>query len=620
MVAKLREKPGGDRIPVTMGDFADVPVEGVFSLVFVAFNTLFALATQEDQVRCFANAAAHLAEGGVFLIEAFVPDLARFDRNQRFQTNSVSPTEVNLDASRHDPLEQRIDSVHVVLTEAGTRLYPVNLRYAFPSRARPDGAPRGARARGSVGRLAPRGVHAPEPAPRLGVRPVNGPVRVACVQAEPVDPRPRGDARQARRADRRGEGERRAARRLPGDVHPGVPELGVGEVPRRLGRPAREGRVRAARPRVGRGAGAGCRPPRRDRARARGLARHRRERARPLPLEHALQRAPLPRARRQPGAPPPQARPDEPRAADLGPGRRRRPARHPDRDRPDRRADLLGELHAARPLRAVRVRGRDLHRLDRRRRRRVAGDARPHRAGVARVRRRAVPLPARLVVPRGLPAARGDRRNSTCSAAAARRSSRRTAPTSPARSTTRRASSTPTSSPRGSTRSASASTRPATTTGRTCSSCASPHGAGNPGRRRERPPLAVAEHRAGRRSSTLVRRWAEATGAHALVVFDGDPPEAGEHADGEGRRHEEGERRRPDRPRRREARPAGPALPARHLGPRPARAGPASTAEDLVGGGTFVRTLRAAVAHQRSQCTIESSGARTAGLKSVPSV
>ena len=99
MVAKLREKPRGDSIPVTMGDFADVPVEGVFSLVFIAFNTLFALTTQEDQVRCFANAAAHLADGGVFLVEVFVPDLARFDRNQRFQTNSVSPTEVNLDAS-----------------------------------------------------------------------------------------------------------------------------------------------------------------------------------------------------------------------------------------------------------------------------------------------------------------------------------------------------------------------------------------------------------------------------------------------------------------------------------------------------------------------------------------
>src|SRR5262245_4385660 len=57
MVAKLREKPGGERIPVTMGDFADVPVDGSYRLIYLAFNTLFALLTQEDQLRCFANAA-----------------------------------------------------------------------------------------------------------------------------------------------------------------------------------------------------------------------------------------------------------------------------------------------------------------------------------------------------------------------------------------------------------------------------------------------------------------------------------------------------------------------------------------------------------------------------------
>jgi ubiquinone/menaquinone biosynthesis C-methylase UbiE len=133
MVAKLREKPGGDRISVTMGDFADVGVDGSYRLIYVAFNTLFALLTQEDQLRCFTNAAKHLSDEGVFLIEVFFPDLARFDRNQRFQTNSISPTEVNLDASRHDALAQRVDSVHVVITEEGTKLYPVNLRYAFPS-------------------------------------------------------------------------------------------------------------------------------------------------------------------------------------------------------------------------------------------------------------------------------------------------------------------------------------------------------------------------------------------------------------------------------------------------------------------------------------------------------
>ena len=78
MVAKLRVKPGGDRIPVTMGDFADAAVEGSYRLIFVCFNTFYALLTQEDQVRCFANVAGHLEPDGSFVIEAFVPALARF--------------------------------------------------------------------------------------------------------------------------------------------------------------------------------------------------------------------------------------------------------------------------------------------------------------------------------------------------------------------------------------------------------------------------------------------------------------------------------------------------------------------------------------------------------------
>ena len=133
MVAKLREKPGGEAIPVTMGDFADVPVEGAYRLVFVAFNTLFGLLTQEDQLRCFANVAKHLTDDGAFVVEAFFPDLARFDRGQRTQIHSVNSERVMFDASRHDPVEQRIDSQHVVITEGETKLYPVSIRYAFPS-------------------------------------------------------------------------------------------------------------------------------------------------------------------------------------------------------------------------------------------------------------------------------------------------------------------------------------------------------------------------------------------------------------------------------------------------------------------------------------------------------
>jgi SAM-dependent methyltransferase len=133
MVEKLRAKPGGEAIRIALGDFADVPVEGEYRLVFVAFNTLFALLTQEDQLRCFANVAQHLTDDGAFVVEAFFPDLARFDRNQRTAATVVDGGRVMLDASRHNPVEQRVDSQHIVITEEGTKLYPVSIRYAFPS-------------------------------------------------------------------------------------------------------------------------------------------------------------------------------------------------------------------------------------------------------------------------------------------------------------------------------------------------------------------------------------------------------------------------------------------------------------------------------------------------------
>ena len=133
MVARMRAKPGGEEIPVTMGDFADVGVDGSFRLVYVAFNTIFALLTQDDQVRCFRNVAARLADGGRFVVEAFVPDLTRWDRGQRVSAPSVRLDRIELEASRHDPVNQRVDSQHVFVTDGKTQLYPVSLRYAFPS-------------------------------------------------------------------------------------------------------------------------------------------------------------------------------------------------------------------------------------------------------------------------------------------------------------------------------------------------------------------------------------------------------------------------------------------------------------------------------------------------------
>lgn len=133
MVAKLRAKPGGDAIPVTMGRFSDFALDGRFALAFIAFNTFFALLAQEEQIRCMETVTRHLAPGGRFVIEAFVPDLARFVANQTVRLVGLESSEVRIDASQLDLAQQRITSQHIVLTERGARLYPVTLRYVWPS-------------------------------------------------------------------------------------------------------------------------------------------------------------------------------------------------------------------------------------------------------------------------------------------------------------------------------------------------------------------------------------------------------------------------------------------------------------------------------------------------------
>ena len=133
MVARLRSKAGGEDIQVTIGNFADLAVEGCYTLIYVLFNTFFGLLTQDEQLRCFENVSHHLAPGGSFLVEAFVPDLNRFVDGQAFRTVQIGEQEVRVDATQHDPLLQLIVSQHIVLTEQGTHFYPVKLRYVWPS-------------------------------------------------------------------------------------------------------------------------------------------------------------------------------------------------------------------------------------------------------------------------------------------------------------------------------------------------------------------------------------------------------------------------------------------------------------------------------------------------------
>jgi hypothetical protein len=134
MVERLRAKPGGDRIAVTMGDFADVAVSGRYRLVYVVFNTLFNLLAQDDQVRCFVNVAAHLEEEGSFVVEAFVPSwLHRLRDAQYVDAEVVDVRRVVLDVGRHDSVRQTLAESHVELSESGTRVNPIVCRYAWPS-------------------------------------------------------------------------------------------------------------------------------------------------------------------------------------------------------------------------------------------------------------------------------------------------------------------------------------------------------------------------------------------------------------------------------------------------------------------------------------------------------
>lgn len=133
MVRRMRDKPGGDSIKVAIGDMAEVPVTGSFQLVYLIFNTLFGLLTQERQADCFRNVARVLGPGGAFVIECFVPDLARFDRGQRVQTLDVTEDSASFELSRHDAAQQRVTTQIVTLDGQGMRMRPVAIRYSWPS-------------------------------------------------------------------------------------------------------------------------------------------------------------------------------------------------------------------------------------------------------------------------------------------------------------------------------------------------------------------------------------------------------------------------------------------------------------------------------------------------------
>ena len=131
MVARLRAKPGGDRIPVAIGDFATASADGAFSLAYLVFNTINNLITQDAQVACFENVAAHLEPGGHFVIEVGVPQLQRLPPGETIRTFSLTPTHLGFD--EFDVANQGLISHHYELVDGVWQADSVPFRYVWPS-------------------------------------------------------------------------------------------------------------------------------------------------------------------------------------------------------------------------------------------------------------------------------------------------------------------------------------------------------------------------------------------------------------------------------------------------------------------------------------------------------
>ena len=132
MVERLHAKEGAGGIAVTIGDMASVRVPGGFTLVYLVFNTIGNLTTQEQQVACFSNAAAHLERGGCFVVEVGVPNLRRLLPGEDANLFSHRPGYVGFDHYT-DLVAQQATSHHFVSDGSETRETTTPFRYVWPS-------------------------------------------------------------------------------------------------------------------------------------------------------------------------------------------------------------------------------------------------------------------------------------------------------------------------------------------------------------------------------------------------------------------------------------------------------------------------------------------------------
>jgi SAM-dependent methyltransferase len=131
MVAQLQAKPGADTIDVTIGDFATTRVAGTFTLAYLVRNTIANLTTQDQQVACFHNVAAHLEPGGCFVIEVYVPELQRLPPGETIHAFTVTPTHLGFE--EFDVATQIAYSHHYWVVDGQLETFSAPFRYVWPS-------------------------------------------------------------------------------------------------------------------------------------------------------------------------------------------------------------------------------------------------------------------------------------------------------------------------------------------------------------------------------------------------------------------------------------------------------------------------------------------------------
>jgi SAM-dependent methyltransferase len=131
MVAQLRAKTGTDGIGVTIGDFATTKVDGTFTLAYLVANTIANLTTQDEQVECFSNVAAHLEPGGCFVIEVYIPELRRLPPGETIHAFEVTPTHLGFE--EYDVATQIAFSHHYWVVDGGLETFSAPFRYVWPS-------------------------------------------------------------------------------------------------------------------------------------------------------------------------------------------------------------------------------------------------------------------------------------------------------------------------------------------------------------------------------------------------------------------------------------------------------------------------------------------------------